>query len=211
MDILKNEKNNTEIQKKDIESGHFKMIIFLFIVALFAIGSVMVYIYAQKPARGTVKPVSQNQDLTTKSEDVPEAFTGKYLSFLYGNSFALKSHDIADEEGTVILEQAYLSEKSAISKKIGLTVRSLPTHKLEDCPDFKMRTMNSKKYKKEDFSLGSIGGSSFEVTDQGTFDKTFFLLHGDYLTIISITAPTLGDEKIETEADNIVRSISWLK
>jgi hypothetical protein len=211
MNIFKKEKTNPEIQEKDAKSSHFKMIIFLCLFILAAIGIIVGYIYAQRPAQGIVKGISKNQDAENKNNDIPEAFTGKYISFLYGNSYVLKSHDIASVEGAVILEQAFLVETSAVSKKIALTVRSLPTHNLEDCPDFKMRAMNSKGYKKEDFNFGAISGASFETADQGAFEKTFFLLHGDYLAIIAITAPALVDEKLENEASSIVKSVSWLK
>ena len=208
---MNKEKNNSDALKKDAKSNHFKMIIFLSILSLIAIGAIIVYFYAQKPAQGIVKLSSSGQDLETKNNNVSEAFAGKYLSFFYGNSYVLKSHNIDNENGAVILEQAYLSENSAISKKIGLMIRNLPTHNLEDCPDFKMREINSKKYRKDNFDFSSISGSSFEAVDQGTFEKTFFLLHGDYLAIISMSAPSLSDEEIEDEASGIVKSVSWLK
>ena len=208
---MNKEKNNYDVSKKNTKSGHFKMIIFLSILVIVIIGAEIIYFYAQKPAQGTIKLSSSGQDLETKNNNVSEAFAGKYLSFFYGNSYVLKSHNIDNENGAVILEQAYLSENSAISKKIGLTIRSLPTHNLEDCPDFKMREINSKKYKKDNFDFSSVSGSSFEAIDQGTFEKTFFLLHGDYLAIISMSAPSLSDEEIEDEASGIVKSVSWLK
>jgi hypothetical protein len=207
----KKTKNKIVIKKTEIKKSHLKrnvLLLFLFSVAVLMI---FVYIYAQKPAQGTVKVSSQNQKTENMVQDVPEVFMGKYFSFLYENTYAMKSHDISADNNDVILEQAYLSQSSAVSKKIVLTVRNLPTHNLDDCPDFKMRAMNPKKYRKEEFSLGNIKGFSFEELEQGNFEKTFLFLHEDFLGMMTILAPSSSDSKLKLEADNIVGSISWLK
>jgi hypothetical protein len=214
MNIFKKEKNNQDVQEKNVKRNHLKMIIFLFILAMVVTAAGLIYFYAQKPARGIIKTASRSQEAETKNNDTPSVFTGEYLSFLYGNSYVLKSHDVFDENGAVILERAYLTEiasVSNVSKKIMLTVRDLPTHAFEDCPDFKIRSMDSKKYKKETFDFGEIKGISFEVADQSTHEKTFFLLHENYLAIISITSPALGDEKTNNEALDVIKSVSWHK
>jgi hypothetical protein len=178
---------------------------------LIAAGIVAVYLYAQKPAQGVVRTSNIEQKIEAASEDVPEAFTGEYISFLYDKTYSLKSHDIADKSGAVILEQAYLSQSGSVSKKIGLMVRSLPTHNLDDIPDYEMRAIKTENYKKDEFNFGSVSGISFEALGEGTFEKTFFLLKKDKVAIITMTAPSFSDEKLQAESGTIIKSISWLK
>lgn len=193
------------------KKNHGGRYFFIALVILIAIIAAAVYKFARKPAQGVIKPPVPDIQAVQKAEDVPEAFTGKYVSFMYSQKYALKSHDVAKEDGAIILEQAYLSELSAISKKIGLTVRSLPSHNLEDNPDYKMREITTKRYKREDFSEGNVKGVSFVPADDGQFEKTFFVTHGDFLAIISMTAPAFPSEDLNKEADAIAKSLTWLK
>lgn len=211
MKFLKNKNNGSGRMDENSKTHHISRNIFLFLLLAAISGAVIVYFYAQKPAQGIIKVAAQDQTTQNKQVDVLGVFTGKYLSFMYGSSYVLKSDNVTDGAGAVILEQAYLSENSAISQKIALTVRNLPTHNLDDCPDFQMRTLKPERYRKENFSLGDMSGTSFKVIDQGTFEKSFFLLHKDYLAIITLMAPALADEKLENEANSVIKSISWLK
>ena len=206
-DRNKKQLNKRDSAKKNHRGRYFFAVLFVFVLIIAA----AVYRFAQKPAQGVIKPQTQDAQSGKKAEDVPEAFTGKYISFVYSNKYTLKSHELAKEDKAIILEQAYLSESSAISKKIGLTIRSLPSHNLEDVPDYKMREINTKRYKKENFSEGNISGVSFVPADDGQFEKTFFVTHGDLLAIVSMTAPAFPNEALNKEANTIVKSLIWLK
>lgn len=193
------------------KKNHGGRYFFIALVILVAIMAALVYKFAQKPAQGVIKPPVQDIQAAQKADDAPEAFTGKYVSFMHSNKYALKSHESAEEDGAIILEQAYLSESSAISKKIGLTVRSLPSHKFEDNPDYKMREITTKRYKRENFSEGNVNGVSFVPADDSQFEKTFFVTHDDLLAIISMTAPAFPNEDLNKEANAILESLTWLK
>lgn len=193
------------------KKNHGGRYFFIALVILIAIIAVAVYKFAQKPAQGVIKPPVQDIQALQKADDALEVFTGKYVSFTHSNKYALKSHETAEDDKAVILEQAYLSESSAISKKIGLTVRSLPSHNLEDNPDYKMREITAKRYKREDFSEGNMKGVSFVPADDSQFEKTFFFIYGNFLAIISMTAPAFPSEALNKEADAIVKSATWLK
>lgn len=199
-----------KIENNNSKKSHFKRNFFAIIFILTAASTSFVYYYAQKPAKGISKNSQQDQKNDLKEMAVPKAFTGEYVSFLYDNTYILKTHDVATTKEAVVLEQAYLTQASAISKKIGVTVRNLPSRLLEDCPDYKIRIESPNKYKKENFNIKKNNGVSFEVME-GTFEKTFFLQHEDYLAIITLTAPSIGDAASSNEIENIVESFFWLK
>jgi hypothetical protein len=211
MKFWKNKNNDQPSQEDSAKKNHWRRYIFSGLIIIFLIIGAAIYHFAQKQAQGLIKPPTQDSQAAQKAEDVPEAFTGKYISFMYSHKYALNSHDLAKEDGAIILEQAYLSESSAVSKKIGLTVRSWPSHSLEDNPDYKMREITTKRYKREDFSEGNVKGVSFVPADDSQFEKTFFVTHGDLLAIISMTAPASPTETLNQEADAIVKSLTWLK
>lgn len=198
-------------EEDSAKKNHWGKYFFIAVVILIVIIAAAVYNFARKPAQGVIKPPAPDIQALQKADGATEAFTGKYISFTHSDKYALKSHETAEDDKAVILEQAYLSESSAISKKIGLTVRNLPSHKLEDDPDYKMREINTKHYKKEDFSEGNISGVSFVPADDSQFEKTFFFIHGDFLAIIAMTAPAFPSETLNKEADTIVKSATWLK
>lgn len=197
--IEKNEKNQSKF------CSTFFLIIFL---AGAAAGVYFVWKFFQKPVSSKIYTKSELS--TTVAPEVFERFEGKYLSFEYSQTYSIKSHTKELQNGGVILESALLSD-AVSSKRIGLTIRNLPTHNLEDCPDFKMRELDKGRYKKEVFDFGLYNGSFFENIEQEITEKTFFLLQGDYLAILSMTGPSFFDEKKENEAMDIIKSISWLK
>ena len=121
----------------------------------------------------------------------------------------MKSHESEAQKDAVILETAYLSEKSAFSRKIGLTVRHLPTGSLDDAPDYTMRVQNDGRYKKDSFDLDGVRGIIFSTTDQGSFEKSYFVQHGNLLMMMTFSAPGAEDESFDVEANNIVRGIDW--
>ncbi len=209
---MKTRKNKNIALKvvKPKSQNHLKRNLLFLLLALLLVGAGALYVYAQKPAQGVLKSPSLMQQVATKNEEVPEIFSGKYFTFLYGKSYALKEHTTNTKAGAVILETAYLVETSAISKKIGLTMRSFPTQNLEDVPDFKMRTIATNNYQKKDFKFANVHGTSFTATQEGSFEKTFFVEHENFLVILTMTAPGAEDEKLDNESDAIIASISWL-
>jgi len=203
------EKPVTEIPAQKRHWGRYLWTAFFILLTITIIA---VYRFAQKPAEGIVKPANQqNIKAVEIGSSVPETFTGKYVTFMYENSYVLKSDELAEKSGDVILERAYLTESGAMSKKISLTVRDLPSRKLKDDPDYLMREINLKRYRKENFSQGSVQGVSFVPADDSQFEKTFFVLHNDLVATISITAPGTPDEKLNKEADIIAKSLTWNK
>lgn len=209
MKFLKDKNNKPEAEKKSVREQHWARFFFIFLAIVSLIGVGGVYKFAQKPAQGVIKSQDQTGQLAKKVAEGPEIFSGKYLSFRYGNTYVLKTHDIAKGDSAIILEQAYLSELSVISKKISLTVRSLPTHSLEDNPDYRMREMEAKRYHKKDFFEGKIKGIYFISAEESQFEKTFFIMHDNLLAIISVTAPSKMDASLDKEANNLVKSLIW--
>ncbi len=183
------------------------------VLALVLAGVFSVYLFAKKPAQGVIKTQSRPDELQKIGEDVPGTYIGEYVAISYRNTYALKSHDVSEKSEDVIVERAYFSESSAVSKKIGLTVRRFPTRNLEDIPDYKMREIASTRYKKvADFSTTDTrNGASFILAEENQFEKTFFLPFGDYVVILSVTAPSLPNEDLIKEADSIAKSVSWIK
>jgi hypothetical protein len=197
--------------KKENKKSKLRRNILVVFFLLIVIGLISLYLYAQKPAQGIIKSTPSEKNIETVALNVPQAFTGEYLSFLFDKTYSLKSHDVTDKSGDVILERAYLSETGSISKKIGLMVRSLPTRNLNDVPDYKMRDIKTESYKKAEFDFGNVAGVSFEALGEETFEKTFFILNKDKVAILTMTAPSFSNEEIQNELETIVRSISWLK
>jgi len=190
---------------------HWKRYFFLILLILLASGIVFAYRLTQKPAQGVILPSKQEDPLKKIAQEVPGSFLGKYVSFMYPNGYVEKSHEVADSDSAVILETVYVSQTSATSKKIALTVRSLPSGNLEDDPDYQMRELNPKKYKKESFAAGQVSGQSFVPADDGQFEKTFFIKHEGLLAIIAVTAPAMPDQTRNDEADGIAKSLEWVK
>ena len=186
------------------------MIIFVISAIVVVIGA-MLYMFSQKPAVGTTKTVEKKEAAVQLSTDVPNFFEGKYVAFTYGQGYLEKSHEISEDGSGVILESAYFSNPSGVSKKIALTVRNFPSGNLEDVPDFKMRQLKSDSYRQVDFSEGEITGKAFVPADDGPFEKTFFIKHGYFLAIIAFTAPAIGNQELENEADGVAKSVLWLK
>ena len=209
---LNNLDNNSQVAQKPVKpKKRWKNFFFLAILILVAIPVYLFYRFTQKPANGVIRTVSSNAEAIKTVEDVPETFAGKYLTFMYSNKYVLKSHDDQADASGIILERAFLSQTSALSQKIGLTIRSFPSHNLEDVPDYKMRELRTEKYKKETFSQGSVSGVDFIPADDGPFEKDFFIQKGDFLAIISVSAPAMPDETLNKEADLIAKSVAWLK
>lgn len=211
MTFLKEQNEQQEALKSPTKKRHWGRYILLIFLIILAVMVIVVYRFAQKPAEGIVKPVGQNSKAIEVGSAVPATFTGRYVSFMYDNSYVLKSNELASDSADVILEHAYLSESGAMSKKISLTIRSLPSHNLEDDPDYLMRERNPKRYQKENFSQGNISGVAFIPADDSQFEKTFFVLHNDLVATLSVTMPSAPDEKFNKDADAIVKSLTWLK
>jgi len=206
---MSRQEKNLQLAKID-QKFSFKRIILLFILALFVLGLAFLYFYAQKPAQGVAGSQISSQLAVSGNEEPPRIFEGKYLTFSYDGSYALKTHEIDLKPEAIILESAYLSQNLAISKKIGLTIRNLPSQNFEDDPSFKMRTLESEIYQKKEFDFGNVGGIFFTSTQQGSFEKTFFIKHQSFLLILTTTVPGAEDEKNNKETDEIIKSISWL-
>jgi hypothetical protein len=205
-------KNKKEDKVENVpKKKSWKKYFILGFLLIFITAGLVIYRYAQKSAEGVIKPLKIDPLAVSKDNAVPESFMGKYLTFLYSPEYELKSHETAEDSQAIFLERAYISEKTATSKKISLIVRSLPTHNLQNVPDYQMRENTPKKYKKENFSAGSVQGIDFVPAEESQFEKTYFLIHGDYLAILTFMAPALADETLNKEADTITKSISWLK
>ena len=211
MIFLKKKNKEHPTEENSSPKHHFRKYVFIFLSISILIIAAAIYRFAQKPAEGVIKPPSKDIQAADIGNDVPESFMGKYVSFMYGNKYALKSHEISENSADIILETAYFSESLAISKKINLTIRNLPSRNLEDVPDYKMREMDTKRYRKETFSEGKINGESFVPADDSQFEKTFFIQHDDLLAIIVITASALPDDALNKEANAIAKSLEWLK
>jgi hypothetical protein len=212
MIFSKKEKKEELDGKKSVKKSHLARYIFASFFILLLVLVEITYRLAQEPAKGVIVQSSEKENkIASLGSDVPESFTGKYISFAYGNKYALKSHETAKDGSEVILETAYFSESSSISKKINLTVRSLPSGKLEDCPDYKMREIKKERYKKEIFSEGSVKGESFVPADESQFEKTFFIQHEGLVAIIVMSAPASSDDLLIEEADTITKSLEWIK
>ena len=151
MNIFKNKTKEKIIESEIVRQSHKGRYIFLFFLLLTIIGMITLYKFAQRPAEGLIKSQTQETINSLKESDVPKTFNGKYISFMYGSKYILKSDDFSKDSADVVLERAYLSEVSTVSKKINLTIRSLPSQNLTDDPDYLLRQNNPEHYKKENF------------------------------------------------------------
>lgn len=192
-------------------SGRVKRIVIIALAVLCAAGVGALVIFANQPSRGTAKIVQNDADTKKTAEPTPSVFDGRYLSFTYRGNYVVKTHDTDDRADAVILESAYISETSAISKKIGLTVRHLPTRNADDDPDYTMRRQNPDRYRMDTFDIDGKQGASFTSVDQGAFEKTFFVRHGDMMVSLTLGSPGAEDGKLDAEADALVGSIRWAK
>ena len=211
MEYSTEKSDGCKAEKKPAKTRNWLKYAFIVSVALTIVSGLAIYLFFRGPASGAVKPLAQNKEEKSELAEVPEAFPGKYVSFLYNSSYVLKTHKADQDENGVILEQAFLSETSTASKKIGLTVRNLPSHRLEDDPDYKMREINPERYRKEAFAQSNPDDRVFISTYGNPFEKTFFVQHNDLLAIISVTAPAPADETLDNEADLIAESLTWNK
>ena len=169
------------------------------------------YWFSHQAANGTIKAVTKVDQKLTQSEDIPATFNGKYVSFMYGNSYQLKSDDAETDSSGIFLERAYLSEVGAISQKINLTVRNLPSGNLEDDPDYLMRQNDTEHYKKENFSLGKNEGVAFSSAYSSQFAKTYFILDNNRVATLTLSAPGSEDKALDGEADQIMMSFAWVR
>lgn len=211
MTFFKNKNKKFETQEIPVKKSRLKGYFFIIALAWILVGVFAVYKYAQKPATGAIKPPSKDIQAAQNAADVPNSFTGEHVSFMYGNSYVEKSHEITKNDEAVIVETAYFSQPSGISKKIALTVRRFSSGNLGDVPDFKMRELKPEKYKKEPFSVGEVSGTAFVPADDSQFEKSFFIKYGDLLAIIVVNAPAMPDKTLNNEADGIVKSLEWVK
>ena len=202
---------NQENKENPVKKRHYGKIVAAIFFILALVFTFIFYKISQKPVEGVIKLKSENNEIIQEKNDIPEVFSGKYVSFMYPNQYVIKSHETNEVGDNIILETAYLSETKSVSKKINLTVRNINGQNLEDVPDYKMREINSGRYKKEYFSEGKISGVSFVPADDSQFEKTFFIKNGDFLAIISVQAASLPDEGLNKEADAIVKSLEWVK
>ncbi len=198
----------TDAVVKKSHWGHYVSLVF-FILLVGAVWAV--YKFAQQPAEGTIRAGASEAKVVGVVDDVPATFTGTYISFMYGNKYVLKSDELSTGTADVILERAYLTEISSFSKKINLTVRSLPSQNLADDPDYLLRENTPRRYKKETFSLGKNSGVFFLPADDSQFEKTFFMLNNDKIATLVITAPGAVDNLLNAEADAMAKSLTWLK
>ena len=211
--MKKNGENNDDKSDDTVKRGGIGRFFLWFVALSLGVSAIAVYRYAERPAEGVaIRSSDKDIHAAEAAEAVPGAFVGKYLTFMYGPKYVVKSDDVAKQQDTVILEQAYLSEPSAISKKIGLTVRSFPTHDLKDVPDYTMRENDPKRYHQDEFSHGSVHGYAFVPSDPTVqFEKTYFIPNDGLLAVLSVTAPSSADPTLDTEADAIAGSISWMR
>ncbi|NTV55050.1 MAG: hypothetical protein HGB37_00890 [Candidatus Moranbacteria bacterium] len=197
------------MSEANVKPGRAKRLVTIFLVVLCICGAVFLYFFANQPSRDTKKSTLATSDTKTAVQKPQEEFAGKYVSFTHGGDYVVKTHDTDEREGAVILESAYLSETSALSKKIGLTVRFLPSKSADADPDYTMRRQNPDRYRMDSFDFDGMQGTSFTSVDTGTFEKTCFMRHGDKMVSLTLGAPGAEDAKVDAEAEALVRSIRW--
>ncbi|MEI6650933.1 MAG: hypothetical protein WCL23_05945 [Candidatus Moraniibacteriota bacterium] len=191
------------------QHSHIRRVVFAIFLFLCIVCGTVVFWYASQPSQGTVKQISPDASSETPALSKQVLFPGTYLVFPYDSRYEVKTHRLDDTKDAIILETAYLSEISAFSKKIGLTVRNVPSGSLDDDPDYMMRVQNGNRYAKRSFDLGGNRGISFTVTDQGSFEKSYFVLNGKLLAILTVSAPGAENAKLDEEADAMVKGIEW--
>jgi len=109
MIFFKNKNKKQPAAESSAAGRYWGRYFFIALIIFIAVIALIIYKFAQKPAQGVIKPQDSDAQGGKKEEEVPKPFSGKNLSFLYGSSYVLKSHEIAKDSSQVILEQAYLS------------------------------------------------------------------------------------------------------
>ena len=147
-----------------------------------------------------------------KKEDVivQERFDGRYVSFAHPSLYKPRSHETEFKKESNVLEKAFFSQEGMTTRKIVVTVEKLSRGKIEDSASYKLRVTYPERYKKEGFSYGEIQGVEFTADDSQSVEKVFFVQKENLLIIMAFSGLPVADDAIDTEAENIIRSIRWL-
>lgn len=182
------------------------------ILALLILAGATIYFiwqYLNQPAIGDVQVVEQKQDADKPLFQEKERFEGKYVSFAHYSSYVEKSHEIAEDEQSNILESAFFAQQDINSKKIALTVEKLSGGNMENSANYKLRATYPERYRQSEFYQNGIRGVEFSADgDQGN-EKVFFVQRENILVILAITGFITGDEESETEAKELAGSLTF--
>jgi len=181
------------------------------LMLLILVGVIVYFLwrYLNKPAIGKVRVLEQSQPINKALLPEKERFQGKYVSFSHYSSYIEKSHEIAEDEQSNILESAFFSEQSINAKKIALTVEKLSGGNMENSANYKLRITYPERYQKSEFYQNGIRGIEFSTDgDQGK-EKVFFVQKENILATLAITGFLSADEKSDSEAKDLIGSLTF--
>jgi hypothetical protein len=184
-------------------------IIVLALLVLLGTGIYFLWQYLNKPAIGDVHVAEQSQAINKPLLPEKESFQGKYVSFVHYSSYIEKSHKIESDEKNNILESAFFSEQSINAKKIALTVEKLPGGNMENSANYKLRITYPQRYQKSEFYQNGVQGIEFSANNDQANEKVFFVQKENILVTLSISGLLSADENSDSEAKDLVGSLTF--
>jgi hypothetical protein len=153
--------------------------------------------------------VEHKQTANTPLLREKERFEGKYVTFAHYSFYVEKSHEITEDKQSNILESAFFAQQDINSKKIALTVEKLSGGNMENSANYKLRITYPRRYKKSEFYQNGIRGVEFSTDGNQGNEKVFFVQKENILVTLAITGFITGDEESETEAKELVGSLTF--
>jgi hypothetical protein len=176
-----------------------KIIAILILITAILIGGIIVIIkILNSPAVGTITPtVTQSSGAATVSTK-PSNFSDKYISFTYPGN--LEVLPIKKGVGYLDVVNLYSNDTDHSSEHVAISIMS---ETLANDSGVNYRRTHTELYKEQPSTANMV---TFTSTANG-YEKTAYIIHGDQLTSVSVTAP--GNKDLSSDFVMIINSLKW--
>lgn len=180
--------------------------VFIVAVPLFGIAAALLFVRASNgPAQGTIKPATDVQAQTPKSQ--PVTFRGSAIAFTYDSDYEFKTV----QESKLYIEQYQLSKPArglTAAQSLSLAVRRLQTASADEDSGYQVRKKDAANY---DLSKQRIGAATVEVftLKSGSYEETAFWINDNRLLTVSLTSGTTSHNGLHKEFQAVLENIAW--
>ncbi|MDD5083962.1 MAG: hypothetical protein PHT88_03455 [Candidatus Moranbacteria bacterium] len=208
-----NEEDIPEAKPKNMVK---KLVFLLMCAAMFA--GVWMVTRMQQPSQGVIRKSPTQVSSVTAPPQEKIRLEGEYLSFAHLSSYTpvakLEESEAKDGEVSVKKPGAFLQSDfliaytAASSKKIAVSVESLPSSNLEDNASFKFRISSPKLYTQSMADIGKEKVILF-VRDGDTREQSVFLRHNALVVPVVLSSSNTSLESMREELLAIANSVEW--
>lgn len=203
-------------QQEDARQGNIVRAVWTGAIIVFCIAGYFAWKMATAPSVGQITysgtdvaklSKAKGQAGVETEDSEKKQFNGKYVSFSYDTSYAMKKHEDLTQKKENILETAYFSQTSINSSKIAVTIETMEGRKVEDFSAYVLRKSKPAEYAEGTYDFGKTKGVVFTGRTQGKYEKLYFITNGKYMAELAFSSTRSEIDQLDREVDALARGL----